>query len=410
MGEHDRRTQHACRALWSAKAAPSASIAVNRTEPTPFSETQIELLKTFARQAVIAIENARLFEELENRNKAVTEALEQQTATSEILRVISGSPTDARPVFETIVQSATRLCGAEFAVLHRYDGERVTADAYHSLTEQELDVVLRVFPRPAQREYAAGRAILDGDSRPHPRHSRGSRIPDQRFAQHHWLHRRCWRCRCSKSGRRSARYASGVDRHLRSPKRRSRWSRLLPTRPSSPSRTCDCSMSCGAQQALTEALEQQTATSEILRVISSSPTDLQPVLEHRRERDAAVRDAERCEHPSVDGDDSAWLGTRARLPPSPWSASPALPRPRGGRAILDRAVLHVFRFASGVERGIRAAQKRTRLVNWGTARCSRYQWCAKAHLSAAIAIPRTEVRSIHRQAGRHCSRLSPTRP
>jgi signal transduction histidine kinase/putative methionine-R-sulfoxide reductase with GAF domain len=99
------------------EGAPIGVIEVARSEAGPFSEEQIALLKTFADQAVIAVENVRLFTELEARNHDLTEALDKQTATSEILRVISGSQTDVQPVFDTIIQSAVRLLGGFSGVI-----------------------------------------------------------------------------------------------------------------------------------------------------------------------------------------------------------------------------------------------------------------------------------------------------
>src|SRR5262249_4607159 len=88
---------------------PLGSIVVARSQPGALPERQVQLVRTFADQAVIALENVRLFNELEQRNRDLTETLEQQTATSEILRVISSSPTDVQPVFDTIAANALRL-------------------------------------------------------------------------------------------------------------------------------------------------------------------------------------------------------------------------------------------------------------------------------------------------------------
>ena len=100
------------------------TIGIYRQEVQPFTDKQIELLKSFAAQAVIAIENARLLNELRHRTNDLSESLEQQTATSEVLKVISSSPGELEPVFNAMLENAVRICDAGFGVLHRFDGER----------------------------------------------------------------------------------------------------------------------------------------------------------------------------------------------------------------------------------------------------------------------------------------------
>ena len=104
------------------EGAPIGSITLQRHALRPFTKKQIELVETFADQAVIALENARLFDEVQARTKELTELLEQQTATSEVLQVISSSPGELQPVFEKMLENATRICDAKFANLLLYDG------------------------------------------------------------------------------------------------------------------------------------------------------------------------------------------------------------------------------------------------------------------------------------------------
>ncbi len=133
------------------------AILIRRTVVRPFSEKQIDLLKTFADQAVIAIENVRLFKELEERNKALSEALEQQTATSEILRVISSSPTDLQPVLDAVAESAARLCNAGDATLFRVEGDSLKQVALHG----PIPHVTAEESLPIRRDVMTGRAVMD---------------------------------------------------------------------------------------------------------------------------------------------------------------------------------------------------------------------------------------------------------
>ena len=102
---------------------PIGAILLRRVEVHPFNDKQIELLKSFADQAVIAISNVRLFEEVQAAHARSRESLEQQTATSEVLEVISSSPGELEPVFRKMLENATRVCGANFGTMNLWDGE-----------------------------------------------------------------------------------------------------------------------------------------------------------------------------------------------------------------------------------------------------------------------------------------------
>ena len=135
-------------------------IVLVRRTVRPFTEKQIELVTTFADQAVIAIENVRLFDAEQQRARELTESLERQMATSDILRVISSSPTDVQPVFDTIAERAVRLCGGQFSFVARFDGDLLHFASSHGLSAEGLEAFRRTLPRPARENTAFGRAIL----------------------------------------------------------------------------------------------------------------------------------------------------------------------------------------------------------------------------------------------------------
>ena len=157
------------------------AMTVTRSVVQPFTDKQIELLTTFADQAVIAIENVRLFDEVQARTKELTESLEQQTATSEVLQVISSSPGELEPVFNAMLESATRICEAQFGNLFLREGNRVRAVAvtgepsYVAIWRQNPTIVLPENPGiPIDRVIRTKEVLHVADMRTDPSYLAGN--------------------------------------------------------------------------------------------------------------------------------------------------------------------------------------------------------------------------------------------
>ena len=260
---------------------PIGAIAVGRPEASPFPEKQIALLQTFADQAVIAIENVRLFKELEARNRDLASALEQQTATAEVLSVISSSPTDVQPVFDVIAERATRLTGAKCGWVFTFDGEWIRAASSFGLNPQALAAALAFFPMRASGASYTSRAIRDGIVM-----NVGDALAesDPEYATKPVAVLAGYRAVLSVPMFRGQQVVGAISVN------RAEVGCFADKEVALLQTFADQAVIAienvrlfeeleERNRELTEALEQQTATSEILRVLSRSPTDAQPVFD-----------------------------------------------------------------------------------------------------------------------------------
>src|SRR5262245_57595652 len=315
-------------------------IALRRLQVRPFTSRQIALLQTFAAQAALAIEKDRLSEEVASRNRELTEALDHQTATSEILRVISTSTMDLLPVFQTILEAAVRLIGALFGSVYRFDGRLLHMIAHHNYHPAALEFSLRTFPTPPTRRLFTGRAILDRAVVHVPDVLRDEeRAYVQQFAEVAGFN-----SALSVPLLRDGQPIGAITLWHAAPFSDSHIS-LLKTFADQAVIAVENARLFTELEArnrdLTEALEQQTATAEILRVISTSPTNLQPVLYTVVASAARFCGAHDANLLRIDGER---LALAAHHGPIPIAADFSIPLVRGtvaGRSVLERRAVHI---------------------------------------------------------------------
>jgi GAF domain-containing protein/DNA-binding response OmpR family regulator len=275
------------------EGVPIGVINLLRRAVKPFTDKQIELLTTFADQAVIAIENIRLFDEVQARTRELSESLEQQTATAEILTVISNSLSDTQPVFDAIVESGLKLFPGATVIVALADGENVDAAAVAAPDPAGIEAVRRRCPFPLTREYMHSTAILD------------RRIVDIPDVENPPEELAVGARNFAATGYRAVTImpmmrgdvaigALSVARHtpgLLSDKQRAVLKTFASQAVIAIENTRLLKELRQRTDDLSEALEQQTATSEVLGIISSSPGELEPVFQAMLENATRICEA-----------------------------------------------------------------------------------------------------------------------